>query len=196
MKFMKAIHKWAHQNHALCSSSAAVKAFKKVLSGLNCTWNDPEDLQFHNGEWKTSMPIEWAPDWPIVSDSIGDDARLAREEQLTVSESLIDKLCDFARDAHGDEAAVMAGDISTDAHFCPEAGHALRDWCPDCGADACPATKHVLRIVLLSNNGVCMGWSANGIGHTIKKMTIIRAGAAKNWRKRRLAVGGHWPPSP
>ena len=162
----------------MAANSVQFMALRNAVQRLQGTWISDEGFSFTNGQWLTSMQTDVIPrcqhlfrqHWRRMRftawlQSKRIDSQLAREQGIHATEVLIDRLRHAARGCTGDQLSVLCGGITTDAHV-----GGLRDFCPDCGAQVCPSTFHVLweckkfqefRVLAQPEDPMCarMGWN-------------------------------------
>ena len=182
---MTALHKWksAHQVDLRPNRSPVLKALRKALRTLQCEELRPGIFSHGHGVGDLSSPLGFLPrlqhifrqHWRTMNfttwlNSSRRDAAIARSVNLQVTDMLISKLREQARDLSAWETTIMCGGMWAEAHCKPSERPHI---CPQCEERMIPSVHHILwecsmwshlRLLPCPTNDLTsrLGWNQHG----------------------------------
>ena len=148
---LKALTSWRASRPGinLKLDSPVFKVFKNALAAYQCSLNAEGCVYWSDGSWDTSQPLAFCSrfshdlrvQWRKTMlrtwlSSTRNDAALAREANLSISTTLVEKLHATAGCCGGHEIAVMCGGLLTHTHV-------LNNSCNLCLTGQYPTTAHI-----------------------------------------------------
>lgn len=212
---LKALHKWraSRAPAPLRPNNCFLQCLSKAVSRLGGSVPSLGVFRFGGFIWDTASPSGFVPGYAhclrqfwrrgLVRrwlSSKRNDAIIARASNLSVSESLVDRLRAVAQSVNGHGRQVMAGGLSTEAHASP-----VPSFCSCCCQSVVPSTDHILWCCPKFHSirryprpadelEARLGWGVNGPKqHLIQQMGQIRAACIEEYIRlgvRRAGGGG------
>ena len=198
---------------SLTPNNCFLQCLSKAVSRLGGSVPSLGVFRFGGFIWDTASPSGFVPGYAhclrqfwrrgLVRrwlSSKRNDAIIARASNLSVSESLVDRLRAVAQSVNGHGRQVMAGGLSTEAHASP-----VPSFCSCCCQSVVPSTDHILWCCPKFHSirryprpadelEARLGWGVNGPKqHLIQQMGQIRAACIEEYIRlgvRRAGGGG------
>ena len=154
LRLLSALTKWRCRHPGLWSQkpSSFIAAMSDALSNVGLQAEEWGCWKWSSGQWNTNSPPDSVPrlahefrqHWRALQlrtwlASDRNDARLARQNHVTITDALVQKLHVASAGMSAHEIGIMCGGLKTDAKASPPPMY-----CFECQQCVCPHTYHVL----------------------------------------------------